>query len=451
MYRNIESMKKVFIDTLGCQMNKSDTERILGMLSHFDYIETKDEKEADLFIVNTCAIRQLSADKAYSRLGNWGKIKKELKDEKPHIKIAICGCVAQLEGEKLLKKFPYLDLVFGTRNIYELPNLLKKIENDRIMALDDLPISENDYEIKREKSTNAWLPIMEGCNNFCSYCVVPYTRGRERSRSIEAVVKEAKAILAQGFKEITLLGQNVDSYGKNLNDGSNFAKLLKELDDLDGDFDNKYRIRFTSSYPTDITDEVIETVKNSKHIAECFHIPMQSGNDRILKMMNRRYDVEQYRQIVQKIRSEIKDVTITSDFIAGFPSETDEEFQDTIKIIDELELDYSNTAAYSPRPITVAGKMTEQFIDDEVKKERLQILNEKVKAASLKSNQKYVGRTLEVLIDGEKDGIFQGRTRNNKVVHLKDSSQKDYKIGQFVDVEIKSVSTWCMFGVSRSS
>lgn len=435
-------MKKVFIDTLGCQMNKSDTERILGMLSHFGYIETKDEKEADLFIVNTCAIRQLSADKAYSRLGNWGKIKKELKDKKPDIKIAICGCVAQLEGEKLLKKFPYLDLVFGTRNIYELPNLLKKIENDRIIALDDLPIFENDYEIKREKSTNAWLPIMEGCDNFCSYCVVPYTRGRERSRSIESVVKEARTILAQGFKEITLLGQNVDSYGKNLNDGSNFAKLLKELDKLDGDF----RIRFTSSYPTDITDEVIETVKNSTHIAECFHIPMQSGSDRILKMMNRRYDVETYRKIVQKIRSEIKDVTITSDFIAGFPSETDEEFQDTIKIIDELELDYSNTAAYSPRPITVAGKMTEQFIDDEVKKERLQILNEKVKEASLKSNQKYVKRTLEVLIDGIKDGVFQGRTRNNKVVHILDD--KEYHIGDFIDVKIERASTWCLFAKS---
>lgn len=435
-------MKKIFIDTLGCQMNKSDTERILGMLSHFGWEQTELENDADLFIVNTCAIRQLSADKAYSRLGNWGRIKKEKKKEGKTVKIGICGCVAQLEGENLLKKFPYLDLVFGTRNIYELPELLKEIEEKRVCCLDDEPICENDYKIIRQKSVNAWLPIMEGCNNFCSYCVVPYTRGRERSRTIEAVVKEAKNILSQGFKEITLLGQNVDSYGKNLKDGTNFAKLLKELDKLEGNF----RIRFTSSYPTDITDEVIDVVKNSTHICECFHIPMQSGNDRILKEMNRRYNVEQYSKIVQKIRNSIENVTITSDFIAGFPSETEEEFLDTIKAIDELELDYSNTAAYSPRPITKAGKMTDKFIDEETKKKRLQILNDKVKAASLKSNEKYIGKTLEILIDEVKDGVYQGRTRNNKVVHLTDN--KTYNIGDFVNAKIERVSTWCCFAKS---
>ena len=433
-------MKKLFIDTLGCQMNKSDTERIIGMLSHFDYIQTQDEHEADLFIVNTCAIRQLSVDKAYSRLGYWGKIKRENKER--DIKIAICGCVSNLEKEQLLKKFPYLDLVFGTRNIFELPKLLKQIEEKRICALDDMPINENDYNIIRDKSVNAWLPIMEGCNNFCSYCVVPYTRGRERSRSIEAIIKEAKNILAQGFKEITLLGQNVDSYGKNLEGKPNFARLLKALDELEGDF----RIRFTSSYPTDITDEVIEVVKNSTHICECFHIPMQSGNDRVLRAMNRRYNAEQYREIVKKIRDNIKDVTITSDFIAGFPSETFEEFQDTIKAIDELGLDYSNAAAYSPRPLTKAGKMVDDFIEEDEKKKRLAILNDKVKEAHLKSNEKYINRTLEILIDDVKDGVYQGRTRNNKVVHIEDD--KEYSIGQFVNVEITRVTTWCMFGKS---
>ncbi len=435
-------MKKLFIDTLGCQMNKSDTERIIGMLSHFDYSVTEDESEADLFIVNTCAIRQLSTDKAYSRLGNWGRIKKEKKKEGKTTKIAISGCVAQLEKEQLLKKFPQVDLVFGTRNINQLPELLKEIEEKRICATSDNPIEENDYNIARVESINAWLPIMEGCNNFCSYCVVPYTRGRERSRTIEAIVKEARQIIKDGFKEITLLGQNVDSYGKNLNDGTNFAKLLKTLDELEGDF----RIRFTSSYPTDITDEVIETVKNSKKICECFHIPMQSGNDRILKAMNRRYNVEEYSKIVEKIRNNIENVAITSDFIAGFPSETEEEFNDTIKAIDVLQLDYSNTAAYSPRPFTPAGKMTDKFVPDEIKKQRLQILNDKVKLASLKSNEKYIGKTLEVLIDGVKDNVFQGRTRNNKVVHIQDD--KNYKIGQFVNVKIDRVSTWCCFGKS---
>ncbi len=436
-------MKKVYIDTLGCQMNKSDSERILGIMSHFGYEECDNENLADLLIVNTCAIRQLSVDKAYSRLGNWGRIKKEKKQQGIPIKIGICGCVAQLEKENLFKKFPYLDLIFGTRNITQLPELLKEIEEKRICAASDKPILENNYDIKRTQSINAWLPIMEGCDNFCSYCVVPYTRGRERSRTIESVLKEAKEIISQGYKEITLLGQNVDSYGKNLEDGTNFAKLLKALDNLKGNF----RIRFTSSYPTDITDEVIETVKNSKKICECFHIPMQSGNDRILKEMNRRYNVEQYRNIVDKIRKNIKNVTITSDFIAGFPSETEEEFNDTLKIIDELELDYSNTAAYSPRPFTKAGKMVNQFIDEEEKRKRLQILNEKVKAASLKSNEKYIDSLLEVLIDNVKDGVYQGRTRNNKVVHLIDN--KDYEIGQFVNARIKRVSTWCMFAYTE--
>ena len=436
-------MMKIFIDTLGCQMNKYDTERILGMLSHFDYIETDDENEADLLIVNTCAIRQLSANKAYSRLGNWGRIKKERKLKGKSTKIVIAGCVAQLEGQELLKKFPYLDLVIGPQNIYELPNLLKEIEEKRICVTNEKNIiEEKNYDIKRNKSINAWLSIMEGCNNFCSYCVVPYTRGRERSRNIEAIIKEAKEILSKGYKEITLLGQNVDSYGKNLEGKPNFATLLKELDKLEGNF----RIRFTSSYPTDITDEVIETVKNSKKICECFHIPMQSGNNRILKAMNRRYNVNQYKEIVDKIRKNIKDVTITSDFITGFPGETEEEFLDTIKAIDELGLDYSNTAAYSPRPMTKAGKMTDLFIDEETKKRRLQILNDKVKTAHLKSNEKYIGKILEILVDGIKEGVYQGRTRNNKVVHLIDN--KKYEIGQFINVKIERVSTWCCFAKS---
>lgn len=260
---------------------------------------------------------------------------------------------------------------------------------------------------------------------------------------VDKIEKGKKMVVTTLLVGILCLGQNVDSYGKNLEDGTNFAKLLKALDNLKGNF----RIRFTSSYPTDITDEVIETVKNSKKICECFHIPMQSGNDRILKEMNRRYNVEQYRNIVDKIRKNIKNVTITSDFIAGFPSETEEEFNDTLKIIDELELDYSNTAAYSPRPFTKAGKMVNQFIDEEEKRKRLQILNEKVKAASLKSNEKYIDSLLEVLIDNVKDGVYQGRTRNNKVVHLIDN--KDYEIGQFVNARIKRVSTWCMFAYTE--
>ena len=428
--------KKLYIETLGCQMNKSDSERIKGIMSHFGYIETG-EDDADFLIVNTCSIRKLSEDKAYSKLGNWGARKKRGED----IKIGICGCVAQQEKENLLKKFPYIDLIFGTHNIYELPNLLK--EEGRICAITNKPVEEKEYNIIRTKGINAWLPIMEGCNNFCTYCVVPYTRGRERSRTIENIIKEAKEILSKGYKEITLLGQNVDSWGKDLKNGLDFADVLYELDKLEGDF----RIRFTTSYPTDITDKVINAVKNGKKICECFHIPMQSGNDRILKTMNRRYNVEEYTKIVRHIQNEIDNVTVTSDFIAGFPSETEEEFQDTIKMIKELSLDYSNTAAYSPRPNTPAGKMVDKFIPDDIKKRRLSELNEAVKEASFNSNKKYTGKILEVLVEKEKfennKRILEGRLRNNKVVHFESDK---YKVGDFVSVKLNKASTWCLFG-----
>lgn len=432
-------MKNVYIETLGCQMNKSDTERILGILSHFDY-QKSSEDEADLYIVNTCSIRKLSEDKAYSKLGVWGK----LKEKCPDIKIGICGCVAQQEKETLLKKFPYLDLIFGTHNIYELPELINKIKDgERVCAIRNTAVAEKEYNITRTEGINAWLPIMEGCNNFCTYCIVPYTRGRERSRALEIVINEAKSIIKQGYKEITLLGQNVDSYGRDLEHKPTFAKLLYELDSLEGQF----RIRFTTSYPTDITDEVIEVVKNASKICECFHIPMQSGNDRVLKAMNRRYDRAQYSNIVNKIRNNIKDVTITSDFIAGFPSETEEEFMDTISAIKELGLDYSNTAAYSPRPNTPAGKMIDKFIALDEKKRRLQILNDTVKEASKLSNLNSVGKTYEVLVEKIKTEnglrLAEGRSRNNKVVHFKSSTAQ---IGDFVDVKINEALVWCIKG-----
>lgn len=428
--------KKLYIETLGCQMNKSDTERISGIMSHFGY-ELTNENEADFLIVNTCSIRQLSEDKAYSKLGVWGKRKKD--GEK--IVIGIAGCVAQQENKNLLKKFPYVDIVFGTHNIYELPDLLNM--EGRICAIRDKAVDEKKFNIIRNKNINAWLPIMEGCNNFCTYCVVPYTRGRERSRTVENIINEAKKIISEGFHEITLLGQNVDSYGKDLENKPTFAYLLSELDKLEGNF----RIRFTTSYPTDITDEVINVVKNGSKICECFHIPMQSGNDRILKMMNRRYNVEEYANIVRKIQNEIENVTVTSDFIAGFPSETEEEFQDTIKQIRLLGLDYSNTAAYSPRPNTPAGKLVDKFVDEEAKKRRLIELNEVIKEASFNSNKKYVGKTLEVLVEKVKEEngerYLEGRLRNNKVVHFKSNK---YNIGDFVNVKLNKASIWCLFG-----
>lgn len=451
--------KYVYIETMGCQMNKSDTERMLGMLSHFGYEETKVQEEADLLMVNTCSIRQLSEDKAFSQLGVWGKWKK---DNKPDLKIGICGCVAQQKARKVFSRAPYVDFVLGTHKIYSLPDVIKRIEaGERVCECEETNLAtanEKGYPIKRVKSTNAWINITEGCNNFCTYCIVPYTRGRERSRLPEVIIKEVKDALKDGFKEITLLGQNVDSYGKDF-DKSNLpsprdrravegfsyrlADLLRDINAIEGNF----RIRFVTSYPTDITDELIETARDLDKVCEYFHIPMQSGSSRVLKAMNRRYDRETYAKIVEKVRKMIPDVTITSDFIAGFPGETEEEFVETLTAIDEFELDYSNVAAYSPREKTVAAKWVDKFIPEDIKDERFQRLNQKVQENCLKSNLKYVGREMEVLVENfyEHKGkmINTGKTRNFKTVHI--PCDKDLT-GEFVNVKISGAKTWYLKG-----
>jgi len=434
-------MKKVYIETMGCQMNKSDAERMYGMLEHIGYTQTDEPKEADLLIINTCSIRQLSEDKAYSQIGVWGK----WKGRKDYPKIVFAGCVAQQTGEKLFRRAPYVDLVLGTQRLYELPNLIKRIENgERIVSVDEKPYEESDIQINRVKGINAWVPIMEGCNNFCTYCIVPYTRGRERSRKPELIIAEVKKALSEGFKEITLLGQNVDSFGKDLPEGQNLAWLLRQLNALEGEF----RIRFVTNYPTDITDELIDTVLELDKVCEYFHIPMQSGDDYVLKKMNRRYDYATYKKICDHLRSRVKDVTITSDFIAGFPGETEEQFQNTLKAMTELELDYSNTAAYSPRERTVAAKWTDLYIPEDVKTERLARLNEHNRACCLKSNKKFLGREMEVLIENFEvrkngDKVITGRTRNNKIVHI--PCERDLT-GEFVNVKITNARTWYLNG-----
>ena len=427
-------------------MNKSDSERMFGMLSHLGYEETENPKDADLVMVNTCSIRQLSEDKAFSQIGVWGQWKKT---SKPDLKIGFCGCVAQQKMKEVFRRAPYVDFVLGTHKIYSLPEIIKRIQNgERVLECTETNATEDDkaaqYEINRVKSVNAWIPITEGCNNFCTYCIVPYTRGRERSRTPEIIIKEAKQALKDGFKEITLLGQNVDSYGKDFKDRNyRLADLLRELNALEGQF----RIRFVTSYPTDITDELIDTVVELDKVCEYFHIPMQSGSSEVLKRMNRRYDRETYKKIVEKVRTKVPDVTITSDFIAGFPGETEEQFAETLSAIDEFELDYSNTAAYSPREKTVAARWVDEFIDEDTKTERLARLNEKVRENCLKSNQKYVGRTLEVLIENFENhkgkNVITGRTRNNKIVHI--SCDTD-RTGEFLNAKIIGTKTWYLQG-----
>lgn len=434
--------KKVYIETRGCQMNKSDSERILGMLENLGYCETKEPQEANLLMINTCNIRQLSADKAYSCIGRWGKWKKE----KPDLKIAMCGCVAQQDKESIGTRMKYIDLVFGTLNIPELPDLMKRVEaGEQVICVRKDPVAGDECSnIARSEGLNAWIPIIEGCDYFCTYCVVPYVRGRQRSRLPEEIIKEAKEVAKQGFKEITLLGQTVDSYGRDIeNPNINFANLLKELNEID----DIVRIRFMTSYPTDITDELIQAIKKLDKVCEYFHIPMQSGSSEVLKNMRRRYTREEYLEICQKIRAEIPDVVITSDFIVGFPGETQEQFDETLSIIDEAELDYSNTAAYSPRKQTPAATWRDKYVDNKVKKERLLVLNEKIKEASQLSNDKYVGRVMEVLVESTKQEddktIITGRTRNNKLVLAQGSKSL---IGTLVNVKIEEASLWCLKG-----
>lgn len=426
-------------------MNKSDAQRIAGMLTNAGYEQTNSDKDADLLLLCTCAIRQTSVDKAYSQLGVWGKRKKKYK---PGLKIGICGCVAELDKESLFKRRPYLDLIFGTHNIFKFPEFLERINNgEQVCEITTKPFPEpeDDLNVLRDNAVGAWIPIIEGCNNFCTYCVVPYTRGRERSRKPELIISEAEKALASGKKEITLLGQNVDSYGKDFDDPNiTLANLLRQLNKIEGEF----RIRFVTSYPTDITDDLIEAVAECDKVCEYFHIPMQSGNDKVLKEMNRRYNRARYSEIVGKIRNKFADVAITSDFIAGFPGETEEEFQDTLSAIEELKLDYSNTAIYSPRPFTKAGKMTDRFIPDEIKAERhdrLQAVNAKM---CLESNMKFKDRIVEILCESSRaqdDGNFAvtGRMRNNKLVHFK--SNEDLT-GKFVNVKIVKPQTWCLYG-----
>ena len=438
-------MKKVYIETMGCQMNKSDSERMYGMLSNFGYEETKEPKNADLLMVNTCSIRQLSEDKAYSLIGTWGKWKKS----NPDLKIGFCGCVAQQKAKEIFKRAHYVDFVLGTHKIYSLPAIIEKInQGEKVCECEETNQTEDSealkYDISRVKSVNAWIPITEGCNNFCTYCIVPYTRGRERSRLPETILKEVKDALNSGFKEVTLLGQNVDSYGKDFKDKNyRLADLLKDVNAIEGNF----RIRFVTSYPTDITDELIETVVKLDKVCEYFHIPMQSGNSEVLKAMNRRYDRETYSKIAQKIRKMVPDVTITSDFIAGFPGETEEQFLDTLSAMEELELDYSNTAAYSPREKTVAARWTDKFIDEDTKFERLARLNEQNRKCCLASNKKFVGRTMEVLVESFENhkgkNIITGRTRNNKIVHI--PYDKDIT-GEFVNAKITGCKTWYLNG-----
>ena len=356
---------KYFIVTYGCQMNVHESEKIAGILEKLGYQEADKRENADIIVFNTCAIREGAEDRVFGNVGNLKKLKKQKKD----LIIVLCGCMTQKEAtaQKMLRTFPFVDIVIGTFNLPKLGDYIEAVKKGRQLEIWQEGEIDEVLPYKRTSGDNAWVNIMQGCNNFCTYCIVPYVRGREKSRQKANILKEIKEIIAEGkYKKITLLGQNVNSYGKDLNPPVSFAQLLKDICALEGDF----KLSFMTSHPKDLTDEVIDVIACEDKIEKFIHLPAQSGNNRILQKMNRKYTREKYLSIIEKIRAKIPDCRITSDFIVGFPGETEEEFEDTYSLVKEVKFDSIFAFMFSPREGTVAAKMEDQ-IPEKVKNERV--------------------------------------------------------------------------------
>ena len=406
--------------TFGCQMNFKDSEKLMGILSQIGYQETDDE-HADLVLYNTCTVRENANLKIYGRLGYLSKIK----EKNPEMIIGLCGCMMQEPQvvEKLNKSYRFVDIIFGTHNVFQLAELLydRLIGGHRIEDIwDGTTEIVEDLPTIRKYDFKSGVNIMYGCNNFCSYCIVPYVRGRERSRNPEDIVKEVKELVSNGVVEVMLLGQNVNSYGKTLDNPISFAKLLEMVEQVEG----LERIRFMTSHPKDLSDELIEVMKNSKKICRHLHLPLQSGSSRILKLMNRKYDKEQYLELAVKLRREIPDLSLTTDIIVGFPGETEEDFEDTMDVVRKVQYDSAFTFIYSKRTGTPAAAMDDQ-IPEEVVKDRFDRLLKLVQSIATTQCSRDTGKTLEVLVEevNEKDpSMVSGRLSNNTVVHFKGDS-----------------------------
>lgn len=426
---------KATVITFGCQQNVSDSEKLKGMLSLMGYSITDQENEADFIIFNTCAVREHAQDRVY---GNIGKVK-QLKKNNPKLIAAVCGCMAQQDivAEKIKKSYPYIDIVFGTQVFHRLPEFVyKRMSGSPRIFENALPNEEivEEIPVKRDGTFKGWLPIMYGCNNFCTYCIVPYVRGRERSRAPERILEEARSMIASGCKDITLLGQNVNSYGKDGNHGVTFAKLLRMINDIEGDF----CIRFMTSHPKDCTKELIDTIRDCKKVSRHLHLPFQSGSDRILNLMNRHYDRKTYLELINYAKKEIPDLSLTSDIIVGFPGETYEDFKETLSLVKEVEFSSLFTFIYSPRPGTPASRMEDNVTREEKGKwfDELLRLQESIAERNI---DKYIGKTYRVLCDsvGSKEGFLSGKTSGTAVIEFEGDEDL---IGNFVDVKVLSYS-----------
>lgn len=433
--------KRYLIKTYGCQMNVHESEKIAGQLQTLGYEETQTAEDADVIVFNTCCVRENAEQHAFGNIGMYKKLKKEKKD----LVIAVCGCMTQ-QGEfakKLSATFPFVDVIIGTYNIDEFGKILQKTVDTKKRVVEILDKNGDICEEitpYRSSYPNAWVNIAYGCNNFCTYCIVPYVRGRERSRLPENVVDEVKNLVNEGYKEITLLGQNVNSYGHDLKNDVGFASLLDEIGKIEG----KFRLRFMSNHPKDLTEDVIEAIKRNPHACHAIHLPVQSGSNRILSLMNRRYSVEKYLSQIESIRKIIPDCAITTDIIVGFPTETEEDFIDTVKLIETVKFDGAFTFVYSKREGTKAAIMDGQ-IDPEIQKDRIMRLIDVQNELNRKESLTYVGKTVEILVEDfdEKKNSYMGRDERGKMAYF---SCDENVIGKFVNVKITSAGGMSLMG-----
>lgn len=438
----LERKPACFIRTFGCQQNEADSEQLRGMAENMGYIICDVPEKADLILVNTCAVREHAELRALSVTGQF----KKLKEKNPDLMIGVCGCMVTQEHRMnaIKKSYPYVDFLIGTGMLYKFPEILnnKLCGGKRSFTVDEAEGSMAEgLPISRESKFSAWISVMYGCNNFCSYCVVPYTRGRERSRERNDILDEVKSVIKSGAKEITLLGQNVNSY---CSDGGDFADLVSEICALEGDF----ILRFMTSHPKDATKKLIDVMAQNEKCAKQFHLPLQSGSARILKEMNRKYTPERYLELVSYIREKMPDIALSSDIIVGFPGESDEDFFETLKMLKRVEFDMVYSFIYSPRPLTPAANMSCQ-IPPEIKSKRFDELLSVQNEISLKKNLELVNRRQRVLISGESKNshdMLTGRADSNKLVHIPKRPDTEAFIGKFADVTIEKAETFALFG-----
>lgn len=441
-YADIGTGKKYHINSMGCQMNDHDSEKISYILENMGYKPTDNKEDSDLIIFNTCLVRENAELKVYGQLGSL----KNMKRENPDLIIGVCGCMPQREDirDYITKKIKHVDLIFGTNNIHKLPQLINThIQTGKTVVdiIEDSREILEDINYNRKYSYKAFVNIMYGCNNFCTYCIVPYTRGREYSRYPKDILKEIEFIAEEGCKEVTLLGQNVNSYGKTLDNPMTFAELLREVNKIEG----IERIRFMTSHPKDMSKELIYAMRDCEKVCEHLHLPVQSGSNRLLEKMNRKYTVEHYLELIEKVKKEIPNIALTTDIIVGFPGETEKDFQDTLDLIKRVKYDSAFTFLYSIREGTIAAKMKDQIPDD-LKHERFQRLLDTLYPIFYENNEKYKNRIVEVLVEDiskTDDKVLSGRTRANKLIHFK--GDKDL-IGKFVNVKVTGFNTFTMEG-----